>query len=155
MSGPIERAYAGLGGAIAEALAGAGFLTDGAKLEIDPTSANEFDGESGDLQSAAILLKGDARAVRTFLGAPPRYAVERSATLELAIAGPDPDVRELALNGALIACAAIPQTYPPVGGAERIELRGQEYDDLPPNGVKTFLTFVLRVRSGDVLGLTD
>lgn len=154
MSGPIDRAYLGLAEAVRGALAGSGFLISGDKLEVDPSSPSEPDGESGDIQSTAQLFKGATEPLRTFLGNPPRYAVEREAMLELAICGPD-DARAQALASASAACAKIPLMIPAVGGAERVELRGAEADDLPPNGEKLFLTFVLRVRSGDVLGLSD
>lgn len=158
MSGPIPIAYAALCARIAGALANAGFITAADVLAIDPDSAVEIDGDARDLESVAAVVQLGTAPVRTFLGRGPgfvRYAVERQVRLELAIASPDRQQRDQVLDAALAALAPLCDADPTLSGAaERCGLSGREDDDLPPNGRKVFLTFFVRARSADPLGLT-
>lgn len=156
MSGPIDAAYTALAAKIATALAAAHFIASAAKLEIDPEGPTEIDGDPRHVESVAILLQLQTGAVRTLVGSgTPRFVVERQARLELAIAGPDRADRNARLTDALTGVAPIGITDPTLGGtAERAGITGQEDGDLPPNGRKVFLTFYVRVRAGDPLGLT-
>ena len=152
----IEPAYAQLASRIAEALVGAEFLTAAADLKVDPPAPFTPMGDERDLVRAAALVKVQTGSVRQLLGGPgPRQEVERQCRLELAIAGPDRVRRAARVDDALAALAVLPVLHPTLSGtAERLMLGEQTDDELPPNGVSFFLTFTLRVRSGDPLGRT-
>lgn len=158
MSAPIELAYLAAAAKIAGALAASGFLTDGAKVEVDPESTTEIDGEPADLVSAAILLKVETGPVegRTRLGSGVgRYLIQREARLALANAGPNRDARDAVFEAALVALAPMPDLDPTLGGiAERWGFTGLEDADFEPSGRKAILSLFVRVRSGDALGRT-
>lgn len=155
--GPIDRAYAALGASLAGVLVGSGLLESVAGLQIDPAHVLEETGEIDGVVRWAALVKLGTQAVRTIMGGPAaRYVVEREARLELAVAGPAKDWCADVWAAALPAIAALPTADPTLGAtAERFRISGLEDDDFPPNGAKALITFVLRVRSGDQLGLTD
>lgn len=152
----IEPAYEELACRIAEALDGAGFTSAGWALKVDPTAPFTPSGDERTLVQAAALVKLKTGAVRQLLGGPaPRYIVERECRVELAVAGPDRLRRESRVAEALAGLALIQDQYPTLSGrAERLILGEQTDDELPPNGVAFFLTFTIRVRSGDALGRT-
>lgn len=153
----IETATEALGMRIDYLLSSSGFLTSGQRLEIDPEAPFEPQGDEEELVTAAALVRLPTNPVRQILGRPePRYVVERSCRLELALAGPSRFVREAVNHRALSLLAALPAVSPTLDGVtERLLLTDREDDVLPPNGVAIFLTFLLRVRSGDPLGLSD
>ena len=152
----LETAYAALGAALANALVGAGALGSAGAFAVDPPTDIEPDGEAQALNVAAGLVKLQTSATQRMLGgAARRYQVDRQCALELAVASPDPAERETILEAALAACAVLPETNPALGGlAERFELLDREDEPWPPNGARVVLTFFLRVRSGDALGLS-
>lgn len=156
MNEPIEIAYRALAGRVAGALVAAGFLTSADRLQIDPEDAVEPDGEAADLETVAFLLQLTTGPDRVMVGSgAARYAVRREARVELAVAGPDKDRRDALLASALAALAPVGIDDPTLGqAAERSGLTGREDGDLPPNGRKVSLTYFVRVRSGDPLGLT-
>jgi hypothetical protein len=155
MTGPIEIAYAALAQAVQGALVASGFSATGG-LEIDPTGPFQPSGDETQIVTAAALVQIRTEAVTTFLGAPkPRYVVERTVNLELAAAGADEIARLRTVDAALRACAAIALDAPSLGGAaERVMVLGRDDDDLPPNGTKQVLGFILRVRANDPLGMS-
>ena len=156
MSQGIEPAYAALGRRIADVLANTTFLRSGEDLEIDPSAPITPTGDEEDLQQAAALVTVRTDPVRQLLGRPDkRWVVERECRLELALYGPNTGLRMAVKPQVLGALASIPNDDPTLDGlVERLVLTGQTDDDLPPNGVSYFLTFVLRLRSGDPLGQT-
>lgn len=101
-------------------------------------------------------MKLGTAPVRHILGgSATRYVIDRQCRLELAAAGPARLMRSLRVNEVLDAVAVIPGRNPTLSGkAERLILGEQTDDELPPNGVSLFLTFTIRVRSGDALGRT-
>lgn len=153
---PIDTAYQAQAGGLATALLGAGFLASTDQLQVDPSSPNAMDGDEASFATAAALVKLTTTSPRAIMGGPTRrYVVERTSRLELGVVGPDAAARAEVLGAALAACAALPEDDPTLGGlVERFFVGDQEDDDLPPNGAKVFLTFTLRLRSGDPLGLT-
>lgn len=152
----IEPAYQELADQLAQALVAVGFIPSGDKLKIDPEAPFTPTGDERTLVCAAALVKLGTAPVRHILGgAAPRYVVERQCRLELAAAGPARLMRSFRVNDVLNAVAAIPGRNPTLSGrAERLILGEQTDDELPPNGVSLFLTFTIRVRSGDALGRT-
>lgn len=154
----IETAYAALGALLEETLRTSGFLDEAASLEIDPESPFEPSGDETEVIRAAALVKVRTWCPRQTIGRPAgarRYVVERECRLELALAGPDREQRKIIDHDTLSALALLPELDPTLdGAAERFLLGEQTDDELPPNGVASFLTFTLRVRSGDVLGLS-
>ena len=152
----IATAYAALGSALADALVSVGALSDAALFAIDPPVDLEPDGEADSLAVAAGLINlGTGGQQRMLGGAQRRYQVDRQCALELALSSPDLVERATVLEQALAACAALPETDPTLGGlAERFEVLEREDEPWPPNGVRVVLTFLLRVRSGDALGLS-
>ncbi|WP_312126567.1 hypothetical protein [Brevundimonas sp.] len=152
----IEPAYSALAASLAEALVASGFLQAPAELMVDPASVFTPLGDEETLVLAASLVKLQTNPVRTLLGrAGPRYVVDRQCRLELAVAGPDRLMDGDRLADALAAIAAIPLRYPTLSGAaERVWLGERTDDELPPNGEAVTITFIIRVRSSDPLGLT-
>jgi len=153
----IETAYAALAAALSSALIAADFINQIADLKIDPTAAFEPNGDEATLIKHAALLSVRTNIVRTLLGGPkPRYVIERECRLELAACGPASDAaRKAALIAAQQAVVALAVDRPTLSGAaERLALTEQTTDELPPNGEVVLLTFILRVRSGDPLGLS-
>lgn len=152
----IEPAYAALAAAIASDLVAAAFLPAAGVMEVDPSAPFTPSGDERELVRAAALVKVRTGVVRTLLGgAGPRYVIERECRLELALAGPARLLRDTVADQALARLAQLPAHLPTLGGtAERLVLGDQTDDELPPNGVSLFLTFTIRVRSGDPLGRT-
>lgn len=152
----IEPAYAALADVIASALMAADFIDGAADLKIDPPAPFSPTGDERSLIKAAALVKVQTNPVRRLLGGPaPRYVVQRQCRLELAIAGPDRVRREARIDEALAGLAVLQDQHPTLSGtAERLMLGEQTDDELPPNGVSFFITFTIRVRSGDALGRT-
>lgn len=154
----IETAYTALRDLLQETLQSTGFLGSGQDLELDPESPFAPSGDETDIISAAALVKVKTGPVRQLLGRAadqPRYVVERECRLELAIAGPS-RANRLAIDAeTLTTLALLPAQHPTLGElVERFNLTEQTDDELPPNGVATFVTFTLRIRSGDPLGRT-
>lgn len=152
----IEPAYNALAAAIAADLVAADFLPTAGVMEVDPSAPFTPAGYERELVRAAALVKVGTGVVRTLLGGErPRYVVERQCRLELALAGPARLLRDAVADEALGRLAQLPARLPTLGGtAERLVLGEQTDDELPPNGVSLFLTFTIRVRSGDPLGRT-
>lgn len=154
----IETAYDALAALIEASLTATEFLPLGERLQIDPESPFEPSGDETDVVRSAALVKVRTYVARQTLGRPAgqrRFVVERECRLELGIAGPNRDRRLTIKADTLAALAQLPETQPTLGGAcERVVLAERTDDELPPNGVATFLTFTLRVRSGDPLGLS-
>lgn len=152
----IETAYAALAALLENALRGTAFLDQAQLLEIDPEAPFAPSGDETGIIRAAALVKVRTAAARRTLGRPalsPRYVVERECRLELAIAGPNRGVRLEIARETLAVLAQLPDLHPTLGGeAERFMLGEQTDDELPPNGVATFISFTLRVRSSDPLG---
>lgn len=155
--GPIDRAYAALAAALTGALVGSGLLESAETFEIDPASPLEATGETDEVTRWAGLVKLPTTVARQMLGSGAgRFVVEMDARLELAVAGPERAWCDQVWAAALPAIAAIPEADPTLGGtAERFWLSGFEPDDFPPNGATALVTFTLRVRSGDRLGLSE
>lgn len=155
----IETAYTALGALLQTTLRATNFLGAEGLLELDPESPFEPSGEETDIIRAAALVKVRTYNPRQTVGRPAgarRYVVERECRLELALAGPNREQRKIIDLDTLSALALLPELDPTLGGAvERFLLGEQTDDELPPNGVATFLTFTLRVRSGDPLGLSS
>lgn len=154
----LETAYAALAAELQTRLRETEFLSPTGVIQIDPDSPFEPSGEEEDLVVSAALVKVRTYVARQSIGRPAgarRYVVERECRLELGLAGPN-RVRRLELEPATLAAVALlPETDPTLGGAcERLILTERTDDELPPNGVAVFLTFILRVRSGDPLGLS-
>lgn len=151
----IEPAYQQLALRISEALAGTGEPT-GWDLKIDPPAPFTPTGDERSLVQAASLVSVRTLSPRQLMGGPQvRYVVERQCQVELAIAGPERLRRESRVAEALGALAQLQDKYPTLSGtAERLILGEQTDDELPPNGVSFFITFTIRVRSGDALGRT-
>lgn len=153
----IEDAYIALHAALQVLLREAGWLPIDGRLELDPEAPFEPDGEEEGLFTAAALVKVSTQVARQIMGRPQRrYVVERQARLELAIGGPGDVVQRAAIEAAtLAALALLPEISPTLNGvAERLLLVEREDDELPPNGARIFVTFLIRVRSGDTLGLS-
>lgn len=152
----IEPAYSALAAAIADDLVAAQFLLATTDLKIDPAAPFSPTGDERVLVRAGALVKVRTVPVRTLLGGEsPRYVVERECRLELALAGPARLLKVTVADAALALLAQLPARLPTLGGtAERLVLGEQTDDELPPNGVSLFLTFTIRVRSGDPLGRT-
>ncbi|MBX3480087.1 MAG: hypothetical protein KF842_06780 [Caulobacter sp.] len=159
MTAPIETAYAALAAALADGLVAAGFLADAGDMQIDPPFAVEPDGDETESRRAAELFRLETRPVRDVIGGGVRrYVVERGCRLELASFGPLADgeaSHEDQLGAVFNALAPLPGTDPTLGQTcERLMLTEALDDDLPPNGLKKMITFVIRLRSGDPLGRT-
>ena len=153
MTAPIEAAYSAFCAAAAAALVSCGFVADAGAVPIDPPEDLEPFGGADALLTCAVIVQGDTKPVRSFLGGPaPRYAVERDVTVELAAAAPDKTARQAAIAAAVTALCRLPAAIE--GAAEACEITDLESGDLPPDGLKRNVTFVLRVRAGDPLGLT-
>lgn len=154
----ILIAYAVLAERLQERLRDTAFLNHDQRLEVDPEAPFQPEGDETSIVRAAALVHVRTSVVRQILGRPleqRRYVVERECRLELAIAGPSRDVRLAIDSETLTALATFADSDPLLGGAvERITLGEQTEDELPPNGTATFVTFILRVRSGDPLGRT-
>lgn len=152
----IEPAYQQLASDVADALLSAGFIDATADLKIDPAAPFTPTGDERSLIKAAALVKLRTNPVRQLIGGPRvRYVVERQCQLELAIAGPERLRRDNRVEDALAALAVLQDANPTLSGtAERLILGEQTDDELPPNGVSFFITFTIRVRSGDALGRT-
>lgn len=152
----IEPAYQQLASDVAEALLSAGFINETSDLKIDPSAPFTPTGDERTLIKAAALVKVRTNPVRQLMGGPAvRYVVERQCQLELAIAGPERLRRDNRVEDALAALAVLQDANPTLSGtAERLILGEQTDDELPPNGVSFFITFTIRVRSGDALGRT-
>ena len=152
----IEPAYSALADAIAADLVAAEFLPTVGVMEVDPSSPFTPTGDERELVRAAALVKVGTGVVRPLLGrSAPRYVVERQCRLELALAGPARLLRDEIADKALARLAQLPARLPTLdGAAERLVLGEQTDDELPPNGISLFLTFTIRVRSGDPLGRT-
>lgn len=159
MSGAMDDAYRALGDTIAEALVAAGFLSAIEKLEIDPEGDWEPDGEDTEVQTGASLIRLQTRPVRQiFGGGRTHYVVERDVSLSVGAAGTVPagdPTHEQRVGELLPLLAAIPADDPTLGGAcERVEMTAADDDLLPSDGIRKTLTFTIRVRSGDPLGMT-
>lgn len=152
----IEVAYQAFADVAAQALMQAGFIGTPAALKIDPPAPFTPTGDEKVLVRAASLVKVRTLPVRQLLGGPqPRFVVERQCRLELALAGPQRLLRETTTDEVLAVLATLPQAYPTLTDtAERFVLVEQTDDELPPNGVSFFITYTVRVRSGDALGRT-
>jgi hypothetical protein len=159
MTAPIETAYEALADAIAGALVEAGFILAAGDLAIDPPSAIEPIGDETEVQTAAELFRLETKPVRELMGGGvKRWVVERTCRLELAAFGPVPDGEdnhEARLAAVFDAVAPLPATDPTLSQTvERLELVESQDDDLPPNGLKKSITFMIRLRAGDPLGRT-
>lgn len=157
--GPLDTAHIALHDALADGLVAAGFISSPELLERDPESSWEPDGEETEVQTACALYRLQTRPVRQLMGGSgPRWVVERDLRLELSATGPAPagdPTHEERITALLLAAAAVPSDDPTLGQTcERLELTGLEDDDLPGRGVKKAITFTIRVRAGDPLGLT-
>lgn len=151
----LPAAYGALGRALRDALTASGVLSSPASFAIDPPSGLEPDEAGAALQTAAALVGLEINAEVRFLGSPRRYVVERLARLELALSGPDPEERLTLSHRAIAALAVVPERDPTLGGTcERLELLSLEDEDWPPSGQKILITFLLRVRSADALGMS-
>lgn len=151
----VPAAYAALADRLAASLVATAFLGATAQLRLDPESPFEVTGDETSVVAEAALFGVATRVARDILGVPRRYVVERECRLELGLAGPDRAVRLARMDATLAALAVLPETDRTLGGqCERWDLTASEDDDLPPNGQAVMLTFTLRVRSGDPLGLT-
>ena len=155
--GPIDRAYAALAAALTGALVGSGLLESAEKFEIDPASPMEPTGEADEVFRWAGLVRLPTTVQRQMLGSGAgRFVVEMDARLELAVAGPEKAWRDQVWAAALPALSNLPEADPTLGGtAERFWISAFEPDDFPPNGAQALVTFTLRVRSGDRLGLSE
>lgn len=159
MTAPIDAAYAIFCGALAEALVDAGFIAAVEGLEIDPPGPCHPSGDETSVQTAAQLFALDIQIVRPLLGSgTPRYLLDFGYRLELAAFGPAPDGGpddKARMKAAMDAIAPVADADPTLTQTcDRVSLVGAEDDDLPPNGVKTALTFNIRLRAGDPLGRT-
>ncbi len=157
--GPMALAYEALGDSLADGLVAAGFLSGVEQLQRDPESGFEPDGEETEVQTAAALFGLQTTPVRQLMGGTgTRWVVERQVRLELCAIGPVADgeeTHEERVAGLLVIAANLPASDPTLSGlCERLELTGLEDDDLGPNGIKKAITFIIRLRSGDPLGLT-
>lgn len=152
----IETAYEELALRVSEALNATEFLQDLTDLKIDPSAPFTPTGNERTLVTAASLVKLRTGSVRQLLGGPaPRHVVERECRLEMALAGPDRLLRAYRIDSALGRLALLSATFPTLSGkAERLIVGEQTDDELEPNGLAFFLTFTIRVRSGDPLGRT-
>lgn len=155
--GPMLRAYAALAAELETALIGAGLLTHPGQLAIDPPDSILEEGEPDGVLAAAALVEVETLPVRTVMGGPgPRYVVERTVRLSASVASPEKDWRDGVAARVAEAVATLQVRKPTLDdAAERLMLTDATPEDLPPNGVSCLFTFVLRVRSGDPLGLTD
>lgn len=158
----IGEATQALAATLARELWIVGFLAAPDGLHLDPVAAVEdLDNPDVDdlpgLQRAAFLITTQTRPVRATMGSGhPRYVVERTCQLDLHVYGQTFEAagRPL-LVAALSACARLPESDPTLGGAaERLYLTETTPDELPPLGLRQTLTFVIRVRSSDALGLS-
>lgn len=159
MSAPVDVADAALKTALAQALVGGAFIPTAEALALNPDGPCEPNGDETEVQTSAQLFTLDVRKVRPLMGSGmPRWVVDRTCRLELAVFGPVPagqDDHPARLAAALNLVAAISADSPTLGGTcERFEITGQEDDDLPPNGQKVSLGFTYRLRAGDPLGRT-
>lgn len=158
MTAPIETAYAAFATALRAALLAAEFIAAEGSLLVDPEYDWSPEGGETDPVSAAALFRLETKPIRPLMGGgAPRYLVERTCQLELASAGPLPDgqTHEARLAAAVVAAGAIPGSDPTLGQTcERLELTTLADDDLPPNGLRKAMTFTIRLRAGDPLGLT-
>ena len=151
----LPEAYQALAAALAASLVAAGVLTTPDAFEVDPVNGVEPSETPDAISAVAGLIGLETSSEIRFLGSPRRYIVERQARLELAVAGPTAASRAAVLTLALTAVAAIPEADPSLGGrCERLELLSLEDEDWPPSGQKILITFLLRVRSADALGMT-
>lgn len=154
----IETAYTAFAAAVQVALREAEYLLPDGPLEIDPDSPFEPSGDEEDLIRAAALVKLRTYVARQAMGRPAgsrRYVVERECRVELAMAGPNRAGRLVIEPAAVAALALLPEVNPTLNGAcERLVMGERTDDELPPNGAAVFLTFTLRVRSGDPMGMS-
>lgn len=152
----IETAYAALTAALGQALTTAGFISAAEALRVDPEDLIEPTGDELDVQTSAMVERGETRPVRQILGRPqPRWVVEMDCRLELMIWGPSgADRLEISID-AIAAVSTLPAVAPTLSNAcERLLLTGLDAAPIEPNGVSKTFTFTLRVRSGDPLGAT-
>ena len=151
----LPAAYQALGRTLQQGLVAAGVLANPSAFVLDPSVPLEPAEGSPTLIAAAGLVGLETSAEARFIGSPRRYQVERQARLELAVAGPDPAARAAVVARALTALARIPEVDPTLNGlCERLEVLALEDEDWPPDGQKILITFLLRVRSADALGMT-
>ena len=155
----IEIAYAALAALLQQTLRATNFMEPDGVLEIDPEAPFQPSGDETDIIRAAALVQVRTFVSRQMIGRPAgarRYVVDRECRLELALAGPNRDQRKVIDIDTVSALATLPELDPTLGGEVERFLMGEKTDDeLPPNGVATFLTFILRVRSGDPLGMSE
>lgn len=161
MTAPIEAAYAAAQTAVAAALVAAGFLQDPTQLEVEPVApfepVDDSDTENpAEFRTAAAMMQEDTKPIRTFMGGPaPRFCVERQIRLELASYGADKARWTAVLEAAVAAVSSLTATNPSLdGSAERFLFVEAVPQPLEPNGDQRFITFAIRVRSGDPLGMT-
>ncbi|HYD26972.1 hypothetical protein [Brevundimonas sp.] len=157
--GPVGTAYQALHGRIEAALRAGDILGPDDRLQLDPESPFEPNGDERELISSAAMLKVQTRPNRAEMGGPNGavWAVECDVRVELACAGPQ-RLRQARLqtfeHGLAAMAAAVTDDATLGGAAERCWLVGREDGDLPPNGSLAVLGVTFRVRSGDMLGLT-
>jgi len=151
----LPDAYQALGRNLRGALLSAGVLAHPDAFEVDPVTGVEPSETSATISAVAGLIGLETVPDLRFLGSPRRYVVERQARLELAISGPTPEARAAVITRAVTSAATLPERDPTLGGlCERLEIQSLEDEDWPPNGQKILITFLLRVRSADALGMT-
>ncbi len=151
----LPAAYQALARSLRDALLAAGVLASPTAFEVDPLTGVEPSETSDTISAVAGLIGLETTSEIRFLGSPRRYVVERLARLELAISGPSPEARLAVVTRAMASAAMLTERDPTLGGlCERLEIPSLEDEDWPPNGQKILITFLLRVRSGDALGMT-
>lgn len=158
---PIEDAYLALSERLADHLVAAGFVPTADRLLIDPEARWEPEGAETEVQTAAALFQLRTAPVRQLMGAGPdrpRWVVERDARLELSATGAVPEgdpTHGQRILTVLALVAGLPASDPTLGQqCERLELTVAEDNDVPTIGRASGITFTLRVRSSDPLGLT-
>jgi hypothetical protein len=154
---PMEAAYHGFASLVGAALETSGFLSSADLLVRDPAEPVEPDGDATAWAAAVILNLGTA-PVRTLVGGgSPTFVVERQVRIELAAVAQDQAALDAKIadgSSAMISFVGAGADLTLGGLVERIAVQGAEIEDLPPLGQKLFLSFVLRIRAGDALGLT-
>lgn len=154
---PMEAAYQGFADLVGAALETAGFLSSASLLVRDPAEPVEPDGDAT-AWAAAVLLNLGTSPVRTLVGGgSPKFVVERQVRVELAAMAQDQAAVDAMIadgSSAVVSLIAAGADLTLGGLVERVAVLGAEVEDLPPLGQKLFLSFVLRLRAGDPLGLT-
>lgn len=154
---PIEVAYAAFGDQLAAALVAAEFLTATDLFKVDPAEPIEVDGDATGWTAATMLNMGTVPARTLIGGGAPRFVVERQVRVEIAATAQDKtalDAKIAAGSSAVVAFVGVGADLTLGGRLERLTVTSAEVEDLAPMGQKLFITFALRLRAGDPLGLT-